>query len=137
MLEPHTRGGPVFRNPTEVAPPLGHYSHLAIVPAGTRLLVLAGQTGHAPDGSLPESADAQYRNALANVLAILASEGAGPEHIVKLNSWLTEPLSRESMRAVRLDLLGSAAPPATLGYLSGLALPTLKVEIEAWAAVPV
>jgi hypothetical protein len=44
------------QRPQGVAPPLGAYSHLAIVPGGARLLVLAGQTGHATDGSL--SADA-------------------------------------------------------------------------------
>lgn len=70
-----------FRNPATVAPPLGHYSHVAVVPAGARLLVLAGQTGHAADGQLPESPEAQFRNALTNILAILASEGAGPGDI--------------------------------------------------------
>jgi enamine deaminase RidA (YjgF/YER057c/UK114 family) len=125
-----------FTNPPAVAPPLGHYSHLAVVPAGARLLVLAGQTGHAPDGSLPESAEAQYRGALSYLLAILASEGAGPGHIVKLNTWLTAPMELSVVRAARQELLGAAAPPSTLAYVAGLALPEIKVEIEAWAAIP-
>jgi len=127
---------PSFHNPPGVMAPLGHYPHLAVVPAGARLLVLAGQTGHAADGSLPDSVDSHYRNALVNVLAILASQGAGPRHIVKLNTWLTEPVKLDVVKAARIDLLGEAAPTSTLGYLPGLALPAMKVEIEASAAVP-
>jgi len=110
---------PSFHNPPGMMAPLGHYPHLAVVPAGARLLVLAGQTGHAADGSLPDSVDSHYRNALVNVLAILASQGAGPRHIVKLNT-----LAHRACQAGRCK--GSAHRPARRG----------SADFDAWLSAP-
>jgi 2-iminobutanoate/2-iminopropanoate deaminase len=125
-----------FSNPPGVMAPLGRYSHLAVVPPGMRLLVLAGQTGHAPDGSLPADPAAQFRNALTNILTILASEGAGSADIIKLNVWLAgEVEDYQAMGAIRHELLGDAAPVSTMAYVSRLFDPAIRIEIEAWAAV--
>jgi enamine deaminase RidA (YjgF/YER057c/UK114 family) len=111
-------------NPDSVAPPVGSYSHLAIVKAGTDLLFVAGQVGMRPDGSVPVDVNEQYRQSLKNILAILASEGCGSDDIVKL----------KSIREIRLELLGKSKPPSTLIYVPNLASPEFLVEIEAIAA---
>jgi 2-iminobutanoate/2-iminopropanoate deaminase len=121
-------------NPDSVAPPVGSYSHLAIVKAGTDLLFVAGQVGMRPDGSVPVDVNEQYRQSLKNILAILASEGCGSDDIVKLNTFVVEPLSLESIREIRLELLGKSKPPSTLIYVPNLASPEFLVEIEAIAA---
>lgn len=123
-------------NPGGVAPPIGRYSHLAVIPAGTDLLYLAGQVGMRPDGSVLQDASAQYVQALRNVLTILASEGCGPEHIVKLNTFLVEPLDLEKIKSFRAETLGDASPPSTLVYVPRLATPDFLVEIECVAARP-
>ncbi|WP_370964812.1 RidA family protein [Amycolatopsis sp. cg9] len=72
-------------NPDTVAPPLGRYSHLTQVPPGHRLVFLAGQLGVRPDGTLARpDTESQAMQLFANVSELLAAEGAGPEHLVKL-----------------------------------------------------
>ena len=67
-----------FVDPPNGPPPAASYRHLAVVPAGSRLLVLAGQIGNLPDGTIVEGLEAQYEQALININAIVASEGAPP-----------------------------------------------------------
>ncbi|HEY0111828.1 MAG TPA: RidA family protein [Allosphingosinicella sp.] len=125
-----------FTNPPTVAPPLGTYTHVASIPAGTRLLAIAGQVGVAPDGTIPPEPERQYENVLRNIVHILESQGASPAQLVKLNTYLVVPMNLEEIRPIRKALLGDAAPPATMIYVPRLAAPEYLVEIEAWAAVP-
>jgi enamine deaminase RidA (YjgF/YER057c/UK114 family) len=127
---------PDFITPAGVAAPLGSYSHMVVVPPDMKLLILAGQTGHAVDGSLPDDPIAQYRNALTNVLGILANAGAGPADIIKINTWLVGAVDYPAMIAIRKELLGDVAPASTMAYLAGLFTPDIRLEIEVMAAVP-
>lgn len=128
--------GPTFRNPATVAPPLGAYSHVVNVPAGAELIVLAGQVGNAPDGEVPPEPEQQYELALRNIVRLLESEGATPAHLVKLNTYLVQPLDLATVRAIRASVLGDAAPAATLVYVPRLAAPEFLVEVEGWAVRP-
>jgi 2-iminobutanoate/2-iminopropanoate deaminase len=127
---------PVFENPPSVAPPIGAYSHVARVAAGSELIVLAGQVGIMPDGTLPESVEEQYAQALRNVVALLASQGAKPTDIVKVNYYLVKPMDLGKIRDTRTKIIGDARPPSTLVYVPALAAPQYLVEIEAWAVKP-
>ncbi|HEX3917104.1 MAG TPA: Rid family hydrolase [Caulobacteraceae bacterium] len=123
-------------NPDGVAPPVGAYSHLAVVPAGMRLLVMSGQVGVRPDGSVAETLEAQLEQALANIGVILASQGASFADVVKLTYFFVErPADRGPIRKI-LAAAFPNPPASTLLYISGLASPDLKVEIEVMAAVP-
>jgi enamine deaminase RidA (YjgF/YER057c/UK114 family) len=123
-----------FRNPDTVAPPLGAYSHVAAIPSGMRLLVLAGQVGRDVDGLVPDGAERQYELALRNLVRLLESEGATPADLVKLNTYLVQPMDFAKVRAIRESVLGPVAPPATLVYVAGLAGPEYLVEVDGWAA---
>ena len=125
----------VFANPSGVAPPLGRYSHLVVVPSGARLLVLAGQTGHTPDGRLPPVAGEQWLNAMQNVRTILASQGAAMLDVIKLNTWVVAGHDISNVRNAAAELFQGARPATTFAYVSALYLPEILVEIEAWAAV--
>ncbi|MBF5040987.1 RidA family protein [Aggregicoccus sp. 17bor-14] len=123
------------KNPAGVAPPLGPYTHVTVVPAGSELLVFAGQVGMDREGRLPTEPEEQLRNALANVAALLASEGLGPQDLVKVNLWLSERMDRDRLLAIWHDFRGGAEPPpTTLVYVAGLVRPEYYVEVEAWAA---
>jgi enamine deaminase RidA (YjgF/YER057c/UK114 family) len=128
-----TRVDVTFENPKAVAPPLGAYSHLAIVPADSELLVIAGQVGNDIDGHVPEDPVDQYRQALRNLLAVVRSKGGEARDIFKLNTYLVERLPLDRVRAARQEVLGDAAPAATLIYVAGLASEGLLVEVEGWA----
>jgi 2-iminobutanoate/2-iminopropanoate deaminase len=127
---------PAFRNPDTVAPPIGAYSHVAIVPPGAALVAFAGQVGNAPDGSVPEAPEEQYENALRNIVRLLESEGAGPEHLVKLNTYLVAAMDLATVAATRKAILGDVRPASTLVYVPRLAAPQYLVEVEAWAVRP-
>jgi enamine deaminase RidA (YjgF/YER057c/UK114 family) len=126
-------------NPPSVAKPVAAYSHVAEVPPGTRLLFLAGQIGNRPDGSLPSTVEDQAVQALDNVRAILAAEGAGPEHIVKMTIYAAaRPADMAKIAAKRAEMFrGTMPPPSTWVYVTALARPEYLIEIEAVAAVPV
>lgn len=127
-----------FSNPGCVAPPVARYSHIVGIPAGARLLVLAGQIGLRPDGSIAADATEQFEVALENVIAILVDQGATAQHIVKLNTWIVDgaPVDLKRTAAARARLLGDVAPASTLAFISRLYAPDILVELEAWAAVP-
>ncbi|MFD3448931.1 RidA family protein [Microbacteriaceae bacterium 4G12] len=124
----------VRNNPTNVAPPIGSYTHLSVVPKGADLLVLSGQVGTDASGNLPFEVEEQLRNALHNVLRILKSEGVDSEGIIKINIWLTESIARDRFLELWNEFHGGTPPATTMGYVSALAQPSLKVEVEAWAA---
>jgi 2-iminobutanoate/2-iminopropanoate deaminase len=129
-------------NPETVAPPLGRYSHLAEVPAGHRLVFLAGQLGVGLDGALVAAdAEAQGRQIFANLEALLAAEGAGPEHLVKLLTLVAGTEHLAGYRAAQAEAFAKWFPegdfPAqTLAVVAALAGPDYAVEVEAVAAVP-
>ncbi len=124
----------IRKNPENVAPPIGSYSHLSIVPKGADILVLSGQVGTDLDGNIPVTVEEQFRNALNNVTRILSSEGVTSEGIIKINIWLTELIDRAQFTAIWNEFHKGNPPSTTLAYVSALAQPTLKVEVEAWAA---
>jgi ribosomal-protein-alanine N-acetyltransferase len=125
-----------FHNPGTMAPPLGPYSHVARVPGGSDLLVFAGQIGNAPDGSVPDAPEAQYENALRNVGRMLESEGAGPQHLVKINTYVVGEIDLGEVVTILRSFLGDARPASTFLYVPRLARPSNLVEVEAWAVRP-
>jgi len=123
--------------PKEWKSPSGYAN--GIVASGPTVFI-GGQIGWNAD-QVFESDDFvdQVRQALRNVLEILAETGAGPEHIVRLCWYVTD--KREY--AARLSEVGEAYrsvmgrnfPPMTLVQVSGLVEDAAKVEIEATAVL--
>ncbi|MFI1969858.1 enamine deaminase RidA [Streptomyces cinnamoneus] len=133
-----------YWNPSEIAAPVGKYSHLAEAPAGHRLVWISGQVGIRPDGELagPDAA-AQTRQAFANIEALLDHLGAGPGDLVKLVTLVsgTDPGHLAGFMTGRDEYFAKWYPdgvyPAhTLAVVAGLAKPELAVEIEGIVAVP-
>lgn len=123
-------------NPPGVAAPLGHYSHLATVPAGSRLLLLAGQVGVTVDGRFPETVEAQFEQALDNIEAILRGAGAGFADVAKVTYYFAERPADFGRIRQRMAERFAHAPAATLLFVAGLAAPHIKVEIDIVAAAP-
>jgi 2-iminobutanoate/2-iminopropanoate deaminase len=122
-------------NPSTIAPPVAMYSHSVEVPPNARWLYTAGQVGIRPDGSLPDGFEAQHAQIWENTLAILADAGMGPENIVRLNVYSTEPEGLKYVRAHRQKYLKAGHVPAsTWVVVSQLANPQWVVEMETIAA---
>jgi enamine deaminase RidA (YjgF/YER057c/UK114 family) len=116
-------------NPDTVRPPNG-YNHAIEVRNPERRVVIAGQVGMRPDGSIPEDGPAQIAQALANLTAILTATGMTTANLVKTTVFLTDRALLPAFRAERTRVLGDLVPASTLLFVSGLADPRFVVEIE-------
>jgi enamine deaminase RidA (YjgF/YER057c/UK114 family) len=122
-------------NPPTVAPPAAMYSHCVEVPPNARWLFTAGQVGVRPDGTLAEGFEAQHDQIWRNTLAILADAGMGPENIVRLNVYSTDPNGLKYLKIHREKYLKKGHTPAsTWVVVSKLANPLWEVEMETVAA---
>ena len=128
---------PIETSAAEVHPPFARYVHACSVPPEARVIVTSGQLGIGTDGSIPTGAEAQTALAFRNVASILASAGAGMEHVVRLNAYVTGREHLPGYMKARDEALGDLPPTAsTLMIVSGFARPEFVVEVEALAAVP-
>lgn len=115
--------------------PIGHYSDA--VQAGGFLFV-SGCVSMDADGNVLHAEDtaAQARAVLVNLGHVLRAAGADYHDVVRLLIFLTDIQDRTLMSPIRREFFGSTKPAATLVEVSALALPDLKVEIEATAFLP-
>jgi enamine deaminase RidA (YjgF/YER057c/UK114 family) len=82
----------------------------------------------------------QVRQALANIVAVLAEGGATPAHVVRLTWYVTDKREylatlKEIGRAYR-ETMGKHYPAMALVQVVALVEDRAKVEIEATAVVP-
>jgi enamine deaminase RidA (YjgF/YER057c/UK114 family) len=112
------------------------------IEASGRLVFVAGQIGwDASTGGFPAAGLAgQVRQTLANVLAVLAEAGAGPEHVVRLTWYVTgrdEYLAElKEIGAAYREVMGRHFPAMAVVAVAALVEAEAKVEIEATAVVP-
>jgi 2-iminobutanoate/2-iminopropanoate deaminase len=122
---------PIARIATAAPKPAGHYSQGT---AWRDLVFVSGQLPARPDGShlADKPFEAQARQALANLLSILAEAGSGPEHLLRVTAYLVGVGNWPEFNRVYAEMLGEAKPARTVvpvpelhhGYL---------VEVEAIA----
>ncbi|HET8629719.1 MAG TPA: RidA family protein [Thermomicrobiales bacterium] len=120
------------------AKPRGYANGVAA--AGTTIFV-AGQIGWNARGEF-ETDDfvGQVRQALQNVVAVLAAGGATPDHLTRLTWYVVDKreylaTAREVGRAYR-EVVGAHYPAMTLVQVAALLEDRAKVEIEATAVIP-
>jgi 2-iminobutanoate/2-iminopropanoate deaminase len=124
-------------NPDTVVKPVNQaYHHVVVSPPGARMVHIAGQVGLRPDGTLPDTLEGQAEQAWANVMACLAAAGAGPEHVVKVTTYLLDAADYPAFAAARSGALGDARPASTAILIKGLLKPEWRFEIEAIAVLP-
>ncbi|MFG1734586.1 GNAT family N-acetyltransferase [Paenibacillus sp. 843] len=121
-------------NPPVIAPPIGPYTHVTQVPRGAGLVVFSGQVGTDREGNLPEDMKQQVENTLANIERLLAAEAMSADHIVKINIWAAQEVDWDHFHQVWEKFHGGKAPAMTMAYVPALAMPSIQVEIEVWAA---
>jgi len=106
-----------------------------------RLVFVAGQVGWDANGELVDGAFvAQARQALANVVAVLAQAGARPEHLVRLTWYLADRREYlDGSRALGIayrEIIGPNYPVMTAVQVAGFVEEGVRVEIEATAVIP-
>jgi enamine deaminase RidA (YjgF/YER057c/UK114 family) len=128
---------PTLLSPDTLPAPTG-YSHVAIVPANSRLVWTSGQVPLDADGTPAPAGDweAQTRLALKNVGAALEAGGATWADVFKLTFYVVDTVALPTVRAVRDEFVHSERPPAsTLVQVAGLFRSDILIEVEAVAAL--
>ena len=120
-------------NPDTVHKPLASYSHGIEISGNQLWLVLSGQVGMEPDGNLPADPIEQFRIALVNIHRNLQTAGMEISDVVKLTMYLVGEMDPGQRRRVLASWLDGNEPCMTLIYVSALATPDIRVEIEALA----
>lgn len=106
-----------------------------------RQIYLAGQIGWNESQQLVSSRFAvQVRQALQNIMALLAQAGGRPEHLVRLTWFVTNldeyRAEQKELGAAYRDVIGRHYPPMSVVQVVALVEPGAKVEIEATAVIP-
>ena len=82
----------------------------------------------------------QFRQVLENILSILAVDGAGPEHLVRMTCYVTDVAayraSLDGIGAAWREVIGRHYPAMAVVGVTELVEPKALVEIEATAMVP-
>ena len=74
---------------------------------------------------------AQTRQIFLNMKAVLDAAGASFADLLKVTVYLTDVADRKKINPVRQEFFGAARPASTLIGVKALAIPEMKVEIEA------
>ena len=111
------------------------------ISASGRLVVTAGVVGwDEQEQFVSDTLAGQFAQVLRNIVAILAEDGAGPEHIVRMTAYVTDieayRASLADIGAAWKDTIGRNFPAMALVAVTSLVEPQAVVEIEATAVVP-
>jgi enamine deaminase RidA (YjgF/YER057c/UK114 family) len=126
-------------NPAALARPVG-YAH-GVLASGT-LLFLAGQTGMDASGRITAPGDlaAQFRQALANMKAVLDEAGGQMSDLVKLTIYVTDKNAYHDqlkpIGAAYREFFGRYYPAMTLVEVKSLFDDAALIEIDGMAMLP-
>jgi len=119
----------------DLAPPLSHYTDAV---SFGNLLFISGIPPLDKDGKLVGADDpaAQTRFILECMGKILSQAGASFSDVLRVTVYLTDVKDRTMINPVRQEFFGKTRPASTLIGVNDLAVPGMRVEIEAVAAIP-
>ena len=98
------------------------------------LLYISGDVGVRPDGTVPDTIEAQAEACWQNIIAILGDAGMGVQDLVKITTYLVRPEDVAAAGAARAKHFGDARPGSATIIVKALVNPSLLIEIEAVAA---
>jgi enamine deaminase RidA (YjgF/YER057c/UK114 family) len=84
-----------------------------------------------PGEDVAPDAYGQARRCLQIVLEALAEAGAGPEHVVRTRTYLTDAADWREVGRAHGEVFGDVRPASTMVVVSGLLDPAWRVEFEA------
>jgi enamine deaminase RidA (YjgF/YER057c/UK114 family) len=120
-------------NPDDIAKPASRYAQGVLHQAAAQRLVISGQVGVRPDGSVEQGLEAQIERAWNNLFAVLNAAGFEKRHLVKITTFVTVPDAVPASRSIRDRMLEGHVCASTYLQVAGLASPDFLVEIEAEA----
>jgi enamine deaminase RidA (YjgF/YER057c/UK114 family) len=127
-----------FLQPEGWAKPRGYSNGVA---ASGRMVFVSGMVGWDADGVFhTDDFAGQVRQALSNVVAVLAAGGARPEHIVRMTWYVLDKkeyvAAYPEIGVAYRELIGRHFPAMSAVQVAGLVEDRARVEIEVTAVVP-
>jgi enamine deaminase RidA (YjgF/YER057c/UK114 family) len=127
-----------FLQPEGWAAPRGYANGVA---AEGRMVFVAGQVGwNAQRQFETDDFAGQVEQALINMVAVLRSAGAGPEHLVRMTWYVTDKAAyvarQKELGQIYRNVVGRHFPAMTLLVVAALLEDRALVEIEATAVLP-
>jgi len=125
--------------PPAWAKPRGFANGIAV--KGGTTVYIAGQVGFTGQGEWQEKGFAgQFRQAMRNILEVLAQAGGKPEHLVRLTWYVLDKAeylaSLKEVGAAYRELMGKHYPVMAVVQVSALVEDAARLEIEATAVIP-
>ena len=111
------------------------------IAANGKLVFIAGQIGWTGEGKweAPDFAG-QFRQALKNIIEVLAQAGGKPQHLVRLTWYVLDKqeylASLKDVGIAYRALMGRHFPTMAVVQVGGLIEPEARLEIEATAVIP-
>jgi enamine deaminase RidA (YjgF/YER057c/UK114 family) len=103
-------------------------------------IALGGQVGWDAQGNFAEGLPAQIEQALRNIVEVLATAGAGPQHIVRMNWYFVDVADYLAQGAAIGEayrrVIGKHFPAMTAVEVKRLVESKALVEIEVTAVLP-
>ena len=121
------------------ARPKGFSNGIAV--RGGTTVYIAGQVGWTSEERFEQKTFAgQFRQALMNIVAVLAQAGGRPEHLVRLTWYVIDRqeylASLREVGAAYREVIGRHYPTMAVVQVTGLVEAEARLEIEATAVIP-
>jgi enamine deaminase RidA (YjgF/YER057c/UK114 family) len=117
-------------NPDSVVKPASSYAQGVVHGLAAERMVISGQLGLRPDGSLEAGIEAQMERAWSNLFAVMAAGGFEARHLLRATIYVTQPGQVGTYRKVRDRMLNGHLCANTYIEIAALAAPEFLVEIE-------
>jgi enamine deaminase RidA (YjgF/YER057c/UK114 family) len=85
---------------------------------------------------LPEDAAEQARRTFNKIRAIVEKAGGSFKDIVKITRYMKDIADQDKVNEVVYEYFGDGLPCSTTVQVSAFVVPTMKLEIDAWAVIP-
>lgn len=118
--------------------PKGYSNGISV--KGGKTIYVAGLIGwNAQEEFESDKLTDQFRKTLENIVAVLATGGAGPEHIIRMTWYITDKSeyldSLKEIGAIYRDVIGKNYPTMACVEVSALMEDKAKIEIETTAVI--
>ena len=124
--------------PPSWAKPRGYSNGIAV--KGGTTVYIAGQVGWKDGAWEAKDFAGQFRQALKNILEVLAQAKGKPEHVVRLTWYVVDRneylASLKAVGEAYRELMGKHYPTMSVVQVSALVESQARLEIEATAVVP-
>ena len=100
------------------------------------LLFVSGHVGVDANGNAAEGCEAQSRQVMANIRAVIEAAGGRMEDVAKITCFLTNMEDYAAYAKVRLETWPANPPASSTVGTTALVRPELVVEVEAIVRLP-